>query len=735
MLSPREHADLVSVLAESTPSALLARLEALSRTHADDPRVWFLLGATRHRAGMLREALEAFDRTLQLAPDHLQALNARGGLLAALGRRDEAREVLEKTRARFPDDPAVLVNLGYLYEQDVSGGQRALECYDAALALDPCNRSALMNRGYLLTLMKRLPEAVENNRQFVQCHPRLAVAHYNHAESLVAAMRPADALAACDSALALEPSLAKAHVLRGIALAELGRLEDSARALDTARSLDPESTRKLAEVFEHSEVMPEPTPDPESIYLHRGLRHLGSCDWSGWQTFIPDFMARVGRKLDQGLPQRDPSFAYYVQATPAPPVLHRRIMEDFAAQFASRAAERPPARRQGRRDADRIRIGYVSPDFREHLNARLTLPIYRLHDRDRFEVACYSVHPDDGSDIRKRVVEAADRFEEVSGLDSVEIAERIQADGIDILVDLAGITTFSRPDIFAFRPAPVQASYLGFPGTLGADYIQYRITDEMATPPGQRAYWRENLVILPDTFYIYDASEALADVAVARGDYGLPETGTVFCAFHNHYKIDPGIFDVWMRILGRVPGSVIWLAGRDHVATENLRREAFARGIEPERLCFAPVESRERYRARFRLADLYLDTRYFTAMTTACDALWAGLPLITSPGEGFTSRVSASLLAAIGLEDCILPDLDAYEHAAVELASDPSRLARLRDRLARNRLTTPLFDTEARVRQLEAAFAEMWRRHLAGLPPASFEVQRPPRPEFRNRWH
>lgn len=735
MLSPREHADLVSALSQTAPPALLAQLEALSRSHADDPRVWFLLGATRHRAGMLGEALEAFDRTLQLAPDHLQALNARGGLLAALGRQDEARVALETTRERFPDDPAVLVNLGYLYEQDPAGGQRALECYDAALALDPCNRSALMNRGYLLTLMKRLPEAAENNRQLVQCHPRLAVAHYNHAESLVAAMRPTDALAACDSALALEPSRAKAHVLRGIALAELGRLEDSAQALDIARTLEPESTRKLAEVFEHSAVMPEPTPDPESIYLHRGLRHLGSCDWSRWQTFIPDFMARVGRQLDQARPLRDPSFAYYVQATPLPPILHRRIMEDFAAQFEKRATDRPLVRRQGRRDANRIRIGYVSPDFREHLNARLTLPIYRLHDRSRFEVACYSVHPDDGSDIRKRVVEAADRFEEVSGLGSAEIAERIQADGIDILVDLAGITTFSRPDIFAFRPAPVQVSYLGFPGTLGADYIQYRITDAIATPPGQTGYWRENLVYLPDTFYVYDASEPLADVLAARRDYGLPETGIVFCAFHNHYKIDPGIFGVWMRILSQVPGSVIWLAGRDYVATENLKREALARGIDPGRLCFAPVESRERYRARFRLADLYLDTRYFTAMTTACDALWAGLPLITSPGEGFTSRVSASLLAAIGMEDCILSDLDAYEKTAIELASDPSRLAGLRERLAHNRLTTPLFDTEARVRQLEAAFSEMWRRHLAGLAPASFEVQRQPRPEFRNRWH
>lgn len=736
MLSAREFAELQAGFGRAAPEAMALRLERLSSEHADDARVWFLLGAARHRLGQLETALDAFDRTLSLDPDHLQALNAKSGLLAALDRRQEALELLEQARARFPRDPTLMVNLGYLHEQAPTGAQRALELYDAALALDPGNRAGLMNRGCLLTLMKRLPEAVENNRRLVAAYPGMAVAHYNLAETLLAAMHPDQVLIACDQAIALDSRMAKAHVLRGLALAELGRLEDSAGALERARSLDPESTAKLAEVFEHSEVMPNPSPDPESIYLHRGLRHLGSCDWSRWQTFLPDFQARVGRKLDHGQPLRDPSFAYYVQATPAPAVLHRRITENFAAQFKKTArALRPRPYVHSRREQARIRVAYLSPDYREHLNARLTLPIYRMHDRARFEVFCYSVYPDDGSEIRRQVVSAADRFIEVSGQDSAAIADRIHADGVDILVDLAGITTFSRPDIFAFRPAPLQVSYLGFPGTLGADYIQYRITDRVATPPSQLDYWSETLIFLPDTFYIYDAAEPLVDVPVTRADYGLPATGIVFCAFHNHYKIDPGIFDVWMRILRRVPGSVIWLSGRDHVAMENLKREATVREVDAARLCFAPIESRDRYRARFRLADLYLDTRYFTAMTTACDALWAGLPLITCPGEAFTSRVCASLLSAIGLEDCILPDLDAYEHMAVGLASDPSRLAGLRERLARNRLSTPLFDTEARVRQLEAAFAEMWRRHLAGLPPASFDVKRQPKPEFRNRWH
>lgn len=735
MLSAAELAGIQEGSARLPADALADRLAELAKKHPDDPRVWFALGTACQRLDRLAEAVHAFDRVLALEPGHLNALNAKAGILGAQGRRREAFALLETAHRRLPGEPTLLVNMGYLLEQEMQW-QQALEFYEAALAIDASHVGARMNRGYLLTLMGRILEAVANNREFVAFHPTVAVAHFNLAESLLAAMRTEDALAACDAALDLAPGMANAHLTRALALAELGRCMESAEALARARSLDPKTMERASHVFEPNKSMPPPLLDPEAIYLHRGLRHLGACDWSRRDAFLADLEASIIRTIDRGEPVRDFYYAYYVPATPLAPTVHRRIMASFAQQFEATArSHRPSPYVYSPRAGGRIRIGYVSPDFREHLNARLTLPIFRGHDRRRFEVYLYSLHADDGSDIRRQVEAAADKFADVSNLDSGAIADLIHADGIDILVDLAGLTTDARPHVFSLKPAPVQVSYLGFPGTLGADYIQYRITDRVATPPSQRDYWSEALIFLPDTFYIYDAAEPLVDVPITRADCGLPETGIVFCAFHNHYKIDPGIFDSWMRILHKVPGSVIWLAGRDHVAMENLKREATVRGIDVARLCFAPIESRERYRARFRLADLYLDTRYFTAMTTACDALWAGLPLITCPGEGFTSRVSASLLTAIGLDDCILPDLDAYENTAVELASDPIRLAGLRERLARNRLTTSLFDTEARVRQLEAAFGEMWRRNLAGLPPESFDVKRQAKPDFGNRWH
>ncbi len=723
MLSPEDFSDLQSAFGRMPADTFVRRCEVVTRVHTEDSRAWFLLGAAYHRLGRIEDALRAFECTLDINPDHVPALNAKAGMLMALGRRAEARVLLEATCARFPNEASTLANLGYFFEQEPGGSEQALACYDRALAADPSNRAALTNRGYLLTLMGRPLDAVINNRDFAARFPQDAIAHFNLAESLLAAMRPQEALAACDCAIAIDRRFIKAHLTRALSLSELGRLEDAASAFEHVRSVDPGAITRAAGIFEKNRAMAPPPVDPEDIYLNRGFIHLNACDWSRRDGFVRDFAARVSETMTRGKPIADYSFAYSMLATDLAPQLHRRVVENLAQQFVSRAkALRSSPYIFGRRGHGRIRIGYVSPDYREHLNARLTLPIYRLHDRSRFEVYCYSLHEDDNSEIRRQVSSAVDRFVEASALSSAEVADVIHAHGIDILVDLAGVTRFARPDIFAFQAAPLQVSYLGFPGTLGADYIQYRITDRIATPPAQRRYWSESLVYLKDTFYIYDNAEPLIPVPVSRMEYGLPVEGMVFCGFHSFYKIEPEIFTTWMRILKRAPDSVLWMMGTDTVALDNLRREGAAHGIDPSRLVFAPVESRERYRARFQLADLYLDTRIFTAMTTACDALWAGLPMITTPGVAFPSRVSASLLTAAGLEDCILSDLVTYENMAVELAGNPLLLRDLHDRAAANRNSSPLFDTGQRVRQLENAFEAMWQRHLQGLPPEDFEA-------------
>lgn len=723
MLSEAEFASLQDDSARLPADALAYRLTKLSMRHADDPRVWFALGTVCQRLDRLADAVNAFDRILALEPGHLNALNAKAGILGALGRRREALALLDIAHRQFPAEPTLLVNMGYVLEQDLQL-QRALECYDAALAIDASHVAARMNRGYLLTLMGRVLEAVANNLEFAAFHPEIAVAHFNLAESLLAAMRSSDALAACNAALDLDPGMANAHLTRALALAELGRCTESAEALARARSLDPEVIERASRVFELNRSMPPPQPDPEAIYFHRGLRHLGACDWSRREVFLADLEASVIRTFDRGEPVRDFYYAYYLLATPLVPSVHRRIMESFARQFEATArSHRPEPFVHGARAGGRIRVGYVSPDFRDHLNARLTLPIFRMHDRSRFEVFLYSLQPDDGSDIRRQIVLAADKFADVSDLDSGAIADLVHSDGVDILVDLAGLTTDARPHVFSLKPAPVQVNYLGFPGTLGADYIQYRITDRVTSPASQRDYWSERLVFLPETFYIYDDAEPLAYEPVTRGDYGLPEQGFVYCVFHNYYKIDPCIFEVWLRILKRVEGSVLWFMGRDPVAVDNLKREATMRGVASERLCFAPLESRERYRARFRLADLYLDAYSFNAMTTACDALWAGLPIITCAGESFPSRVCASLLTAMGMEDCVFSDLKIYEEEAVRLSADKDRMRALENSVEANRNDRPLFNSQQRVRELERAFEGMWERHRNGMPPEDFDVQ------------
>ena len=367
-----------------------------------------------------------------------------------------------------------------------------------------------------------------------------------------------------------------------------------------------------------------------------------------------------------------------------------------------------------------VRIGVLSPDLREHLNSYLLLPLFELIDRRRFEIVAYSLAPDDGSAIRGRVRAAADRFRDLSRLSDRDAALQIRRDGIDLLLDCAGHTTGSRFEITAHRPAPVQALYLAFPSTLGSSRIDYAIVDRVVVPAGSEAHWSEALIYLPDTYYLYDYRKPLPSATVARTDYGLPPDGAVFCASHKPEKITPDALDLWLRVLDQVPGAVLWLNAMPAAGAENLRREAAVRGADPGRLVFAPFDPRERYLARQRLGDLLLDAVHHSAMTTACDALGAGLPVLTLKGATFASRAGESLLRAAGMPEMVAADLDAFVRAAVELGNDHAALGRLKAKLEANRATAPLFDTPSRVRQLEAAFTEMCRRNEAGLPAASF---------------
>jgi predicted O-linked N-acetylglucosamine transferase (SPINDLY family) len=379
----------------------------------------------------------------------------------------------------------------------------------------------------------------------------------------------------------------------------------------------------------------------------------------------------------------------------------------------------PPAKPGG---GERIRLGYLSADFRSHAVGFLIAGLIERHARRRFEVIGYSCGPDDGSATRSRLTRAFDRFVDISDMTHAQTAQRIRADAVDILVDLTGYTAHGRTVILAYRPARIQVSYLGFPGTMGADFIDYIIVDRFLAPMNQQPFYTEKLVQLPNCYQPGELGQQIAERTPARLECGLPEQGFVFCCFNTSYKLTPAFFDVWMRLLNTVPGSVLWLVASNPFVIDNLRREAVHRGVAAERLVFAAPTGRPEYLRRLALADLFLDTLPYNAGATASDALWAGLPVVTCSGETYVGRMAGALLTAAELPQLITTSLEAYERLALRLATEPGLLAGFRQRLMWNRSTVPLFDIARFTRDLERAYTQMWEIWRAGRPPTSFSV-------------
>ena len=373
--------------------------------------------------------------------------------------------------------------------------------------------------------------------------------------------------------------------------------------------------------------------------------------------------------------------------------------------------------------SERIRVAYLSSDFNAHATSYLLAGVLERHDRSRFEIYAISFGKSDGSEMRARLEKACEHFVDVSDMSDREVAALLRTERIDIAIDLKGYTRDARTGIFAFRPAPIQVNYLGYPGTMGADYIDYLIADEVVVPEKDQSSYSEKIVYLPDTYQCNDSKRAIAEAPPSRAEAGLPETGFVFCSFNNNYKITPELFDIWMRLLKATGGGVLWLLESNQAAARNLSREAEARGVDPKRIVFAPFVSPSAHLARIPLADLFLDSLPCCAHTTASDALWAGVPVLTCIGNTFAGRVAASLLDAIGLPELVTRSHDAYETQALNLARDPALLQETKAKLARNRMTHPLFDTVHFTRHLEGAYARMQARRAEGLPPAGFAVE------------
>ncbi|HMK78682.1 MAG TPA: tetratricopeptide repeat protein [Xanthobacteraceae bacterium] len=648
-------------------------------------------GVALQRLGRLPEALDAFSRALALNATVAETWNNRGTVLNALRRHDEAIGDFDKALALKPGYAEALCNRGNPLIQTRRYAE-ALATFEAALKLNPAFPEAWQGRGDALAAVGCHEDAIVAFAKATALKPDYAEAHSNAAASLARLGRADDALAAFETALKLRPDLAQAWRGRGTLLAGLRRYEDAIAAFETALALDPEIKFVPGDML-HAKA------------------HI--CDWRGTAAGWSKVIAALRNEAPVC-----PPFA--LLASPASAADQRLCSAIYAAD--SIAPAQSPSWHGGHAPHARLRIGYLSGDYREHPTAHLMAGLFEQHDRARFETIALSYGIDDGSAMRARLSRAFDRFVEVRHKSDPQIARLIREMEIDIAVDLAGFTEGMRLNVLAQRPAPLQVSYLVYPGTLGTTFIDYIVADRIVIPEEHQRFYAERIAYLPGSYQVRDASAGIADATPTRAEAGLPERGFVFCSFNNSFKITPEIFDVWMRLLHAVEDSVLWLLEANASAVRNLRAEARARGVAPDRLVFAPRAGLAAHLARHRLADLFLDTIYYGAHTTASDALWGGLPVLTCLGSTFAGRVAASLLHAVGLPELITPTLAEYEAAAIGLARDPERLGAVRTRLAAQRLTAPLFNTELSTRHLEAAYRMMWERHQRGEPPQTFDV-------------
>jgi protein O-GlcNAc transferase len=647
------------------------------------------------QAGKLQDAERQFRKVLKHQPRQIAALNLLSIVLTRLERFSEAEPYIRLAAQLNPASDATLYNYGLILKA-LKRPNEAFQCFSKALKINSSHAETWNCRGTVLNDLKQYGAAVADFTKAIALQPNYSEAYCNKGKSLTELKRYDEALAAYNSALAFRPELAEAWLGCGDVFFRLRRYDEAIAASDKALALKPD----LADV--------------EGARIFAKM-HL--CDWTDFESESDRVVASVANNRRSISP-----FAFLGISSSSGDQL--QCAKLWAAEKFP-VPERPIW--QGERyKHDRIRVAYLSANFNDHPVAYLMSGVFERHHRRSFETTAICFGADDPGELRTRLKAAFDRFIDVNEQDDLDVARLLRTLEIDIAVDLMGYTADARPAILAHRCSPIQVNYLGYPGTLGAGHIDYLIADPTLIPPPHHKNYSEKIAFVPDSYLPSDASNRNISGAVFdRARFGLPEDGFVFCCFNNSYKLNPNVFAVFMRLLQRVDRGVLWLSETSSTAAANLRMEAAAKGVDPGRLVFAQrLPSRADHLARHRLADLFLDTLPYNAHTTASDALWAGLPVLTQIGQTFAGRVAASLLNAIGLRELIAQTAEEYEKRAIELAEDPAKLAAIKSKLAQNRLSTPLFDTETFTRHIESAYEAMYRRYQAGLPPDHIHVQR-----------
>ena len=681
------------------------------------------MGLIRLQQGRAAEALPYIERAISLQPDTPDLHSNYGIALEGVGRYGEALEALERVVKLRPKDGRAWSNRGALLAK-LRRNEEALADFDRAVALDPVNGGAWNNRGLISMALGRPEQALASYDQALQCRPADVEARNNRGLALGATGRATDALAEFDRVLQEKPDHAGALVNRASVLRTLGEVDQALLSYEHALAIQPDMpealasranclwTRKgdvagaIADLTRLLAVRPD-FPYARGNLVHMKM-HVGDWRDLARERVALDEEVRAGKRVVE---------PYVYQSLSSSPA-------DLLAAARIYAADKYPpldfSRRRRRREG-KIRVGYLCGEFRAQATMYLAAGLFEYHDRARFEVIGFDNSREDGSAVRQRVIAAFDKFLPIQTLSDRDAALLIADEAIDILVNLNGYFGSLRMGVFTHRPALLQVNYLGFPGSLGATYMDYILADTEVIPRDHEQYYSEKVVRLPRSYQINDATRS-RPVPATRAAHGLRETDFVFCHFNYSYKITPELFALWLRLLRKVPSSVLWLLESNALFPANLRGEAARAGVDPIRLVFAAPLEHSAHVARLALGDLFLDSLPCNAHTTASDALWAGLPLITCRGGAFAGRVAASLLRAAELPELITDNLDQYESLALSLARDRTLLQSYRDRLARNPAQLPLFDTARTTRQIEAAYEEMMVRWARDAIPTGFDV-------------
>lgn len=718
-----------------------------------------LLGVLAAQSKDLKRAVEYFDMAISIRPQEGAPHSNRGLALRELGQLDAALTSLDRATALNDKDIVAYYVRGGIYN-DMGRFDLALQDFNRVIAVNDGFAQAHFSRGLILQNEQRLTEALGSFDRAINAKADYAEAHANRGFVLYLLGRYGDAITSYDHAIAMGAVHAPVHLHRGNALKSLNQLQAALECYDKAIATQPDYAEALsnrgvvllgldridAALDSYARAIAI-RPDYAEAYVNRAavlrlIRHyedaiadyrvaaalapeikflpgaefeaqMQICDWRDFDSNVAKMTAAVGA----GEPRCHP-FAFLTISDC--PKLQRQAAETWVRETCPANDVLGPIAK--RVPQDRIRVGYFSNDFREHPTSRLIAELIETHDRRRFEVIAFSFGPNTRDEPRKRLERAFDRFLDVRELSNSDIASLARSLNVDIAVDLCGYIHGSRPQIFSLRAAPTQVNYLGYPGTMGAEYIDYIVADDIVMPAGMEDHFVEKIIYLPGSYQVNDTQRSIANRVLERAELGLPPESFVFCCFNNNYKIVPSTFECWFRILKRVPASVLWLLQDNPTAADKLRQNAVTAGLPAERLIFAKRASLPEHLSRHRQADLFLDTLPYNAHTTASDALWAGLPVLTLTGEAFAARVAASLLAAVGLPELIASTRQEYEDLAVELGSNPRRVAEIKGKLARNRLKVPLFDPRLFARRIETAYELIHARYVQDLPPDHVRV-------------